>query len=146
MRDSKRKGDTIKPLSEEQSFDLLMLLLGERWQNLYKQGLLHQSEISAAKTILTETGGLMLAIQQAAVSINNPDIGGESIAETLEVFNSKVKRLPERPYKEQSEIIPALDALWNMNLSILTPSARDLLSVLAMLSPGMCFQVSYLKS
>jgi hypothetical protein len=122
-----------------------MLLLGDRWQNLYKQGLLHQSEISAAKTLLKETGGLMLAIQQAAVSINNLDIGGETIAETLEIFNSNVQRLPGRSYKEHSEKNPALDALWNMNLSILTPNARDLLSVLAMLSPGMCFQVSYLK-
>lgn len=139
MRDSKRKGDTIKPLNEEQSFELLMLLLGEQWQKQYERGLLPQSEISAAKSLLKKTGGLMLAIQQAAVSIENADIGGETIAGTLEIFNSNAQRLPERPHRERSEMIHALDALWNMNFSILTPNARDLLSVLAMLSPGMPF-------
>jgi hypothetical protein len=79
----------------------------------------------------------MLAIQQAAVSIMNPDIGGETIAGTLEVFESNFQSLPEGPDKERLEMIRALDALWNMNFSILTPNARNLLSVLAMLSPGM---------
>jgi hypothetical protein len=113
-----------------------MLLLGEKWQNR----LLPQSEITAAKTLLKKLGGLALGIQQAAVLINNPEIGGSTICGALELFNSNAQRLPERPDTEQrSEMIHALDTLWNMNFSILTPNARNLLSVLAMLSPGMSF-------
>lgn len=146
MKDSQRKGDTIKPLNEQQSFDLFMLFLGEHWQNLYERGLLRQSEINAAKTLLKKLSGLMLAIQQASLLINNPEIGGSTIAGTLEIFNSNAQRLPERPDTERSEMIHALDTLWDMNFSILTPNARNLLSVLAMLSPGTSFLVSYFKS
>lgn len=139
MKDGKRKGNTIRPLDDQQSFDLLMLLLGEHWQDLYKQGLLPQSEISAAKALLKKTGGLVLAIQQASILINNPKIGGATIAGTVEVFNSNAHQLPERADTERSEMIHTLDTLWNMNFSILTPNARNLLSVLAMLSPGMSY-------
>jgi hypothetical protein len=141
MKDSKRKGSTIRPLSEQESFDLLMLLLGEHWQNLYKEGLLPQSEINAARTLVKKISGLVLAIQQASILINNPNIGGETIAGTLETFNSNAQRLPERPDGERSEMIHTLDTLWNMNFSILTPNTRNLLSVLAMLSPGMSYSV-----
>jgi hypothetical protein len=145
VKDGQRKGNTIKPLNEQQSLDVLMLLLGEHWQNPYKQGLLHHSEINAAKTLLKKIGGLVLAIQQASVLINNPDIGGATIAGTLVIFNRNVQRLPERPDAE-SEMTHTFDTLWNMIFSILTPNARNLLSVLAMLSPGMLFPVAYFKS
>jgi hypothetical protein len=143
MKDSKRKGDTIRPLDDQHSFDLLMLLLGEHWQDLYKQGLLPQSEINAAKTLLKKIGGLVLAIQQASILISNPKIGGSTIAGTLDIFNSSAQRLPERPDTERSEMIHTLDTLWNMNFSILTPNARNLLSVLAMLSPGKWYPFRY---
>ena len=110
-----------------------MILLGEQWQNR----LLRQSEITAAKTLLKKLGGLALAIQQATVLINNPEIGGSTISGALELFNSNAYRLPERPDTEaRSEMVHALDTLWNMNFSILSPNARNLLSVSAMLSPG----------
>jgi len=137
MKDAQRKGDTVKPFNEQQSFDLLMVLLGESWQNQYSRGVLRATEIAAAKTLLRKIGGLALAIQQAAVLINNPNIGCNNIAGALELFNSNAQRLPERPDTDRSEMVHALDTLWNMNFSILTPNARNLLSVLAMLSPGM---------
>lgn len=137
MKDSQRKGDTVKPFNDQQSFDLLMVLLGEKWQNQYSRGLLRTTEITAAKTLLKKIGGLALAIQQAAVLINNPNIGCENIAGALELFNSNAQRLPERPDTDRSEMVHALDTLWNMNFNILTPNARNLLSVLSMLSPGM---------
>lgn len=133
IKDNQRRGDTVKPFNEQQSFDLLILLLGEQWQNR----LLRPAEITAAKTLLRKLGGLALAIQQAAVLINNPEIGGSTISGALELFNSNAQRLPERPDTEtRSEMVHALDTLWNMNFSILSPNARNLLSVLAMLSPG----------
>jgi hypothetical protein len=146
MKDNQRKGDTVKPFNDQQSFDLLMVLLGERWQDLYKRGLLRPSEVNAAKTLLKKIGGLALGIQQASILINNPDIGGQTIAGTLEIFNSSSQRLPERPESERSEMIHALDTLWNINFSILNPNARNLLSVLAMLSPGISSTISKFKS
>ena len=137
MKDNHRKGDTVKPFNEPQSYEFLMLLLEEKWQNMHKRGLLRQSEVNAAKTLLKKTGGLALAIHQVSILINNLDIGGSTIAGALELFNSNARRLPERPELEGSEMIHALDTLWNINFSVLSPNARDLLSVLAMLSPGM---------
>jgi len=137
MKDAQRKGDTVKPFNEQQSFDLFMVLLGETWQNQYSRGVLRQSEIIAARTLLKKIDGLALAIAQAAVLINNPDIGCNNVARALELFNSNAQRLPERPDTDRSEMIHALDTLWNMNFSILKPNARNLLSVLALLSPGM---------
>jgi hypothetical protein len=125
----------VKPFNAQQSFDLLMLLLGEHWQNRP----LCQSEINAAMSLLKRLGGLPLAIQQAAVLINNPEIGGSSISGALEIFNENSQRLPPRPNSERSEMVHALDTLWNINFSILGTNARNLLSVLAMLSPGMWF-------
>jgi hypothetical protein len=80
MKDGQRKCDTVKPFNEQQSFDLLMVLLGENWQNQYSRGLIRSTEIAAAKTLLKKIGSLALTIQQAAVLINNPDIGGNNIA------------------------------------------------------------------
>jgi hypothetical protein len=137
MKDGQRKCDTVKPFNEQQSFDLLMVLLGENWQNQYSRGLIRSTEIAAAKTLLKKIGSLALTIQQAAVLINNPDIGGNNIAGALELFNSNAQRLPERPDTDRSEMDHALDTLWNMNLSDLTPNARNLLNVLAMLSTSM---------
>lgn len=119
-----------------------MLLLGEQWQSR----LLRQAEITAAKTLLKKLGGLALAIHQAAILINNPEIGGSTISGALELFNSNAQRLPPRPDTTRTEMIHALDTLWNMNFSILTPNARNLLSVLAMLSPGMWFLILYIGS
>lgn len=137
MKDANRRGDTVRPFSPQQSYELLMQLLGEKWQLAERRGTLPKSEINAAKTLLGKIGGLALAIQQAAVLINNPEIGGSTIGGALELFNSNSRRLPERPVgEERSEMIHSLDTLWNMSFSALTGPAREFLSVLAMLSPG----------
>ena len=112
MKDSQRRGDTVKPFNEKQSYELLMQLLGEQWQSLDRRGLLRGSEIAAAKTLLDKIGGLALAIQQAAILILNPDIGGSTISAALELFNSNSKRLPQRPHgEERSEMIHGITHL-----------------------------------
>jgi hypothetical protein len=137
MKDDQRKGETVKPFNDKQSYELLMMLLGEKWQTMDRRGVLRQSEITAATTLLTKIGGLALAIQQAAILILNPDIGGSTIAGCLEVFNSNSMRLPQRPHgEERTGMVHALDTLWNMSFSVLSQNARSFLSVLAMLSPG----------
>ena len=79
---------------------------------------------------------LALAIQQAANLILNPSIGGSTIVTTYELFKENLRSLPERQSGERSEIVHSLDTLWNMTFSSLTRNARDLLSVLSLLSPG----------
>jgi hypothetical protein len=77
-----------------------------------------------------------LAIQQAATLIKDPDIGGPTIASTYELFKERAKDLPLRPTGVRSDIIHSLDTLWNMTFTRLSRNARDLLSGLALLSPG----------
>jgi len=58
MKDNKRKGDTVKPFNEKQSWDLLMMLLGKDWQDLDRRGLIKVSEERAAKDLLRSIGGV----------------------------------------------------------------------------------------
>ncbi|MCJ1400647.1 hypothetical protein MMC11_003855 [Xylographa trunciseda] len=135
MKDMKRRGETVKPFNEQQSWDLLMQLLGPDWKAMDKQGSIKVSEENAARSFLAKLGGLALAIQQAANLIINPSIGGTTIVTTYELFKENLRSLPERQSGERSEIVHSLDTLWNMIFSSLTRNARDLLSVLSLLSP-----------
>jgi hypothetical protein len=77
-----------------------------------------------------------LAIQQAAELIKNPEIGGTTIATTYASFINHKNELPPRQSGERSDIVKSLDTLWSMTFNYLTKGARDLLSVLSLLSPG----------
>jgi len=59
--DAQRKGDTVKPFTDTQSWDLLMKLLGPDWEDLNRQGLIKTSEMSAAKELLKDLGGVRLS-------------------------------------------------------------------------------------
>lgn len=73
--------------------------------------------------------------------IKNDQIGGPTIASTFEYFKENLKSLPKRQALERSELIHALDSLWNMTFNHLSRRAKDLLKVLSLLSPGtyICF-------
>jgi hypothetical protein len=131
-----RKGETIKPFDPTQSWDLLLQLLGDDWKKMEREGHIPPSEVLTAKTMLERLGGLALAIQQAAILIKNPEIGGPTISKTYEMFKEKIRTLPERHVSERSSTEISLDALWDMTFNSLTKNARALLGVLAWLSPG----------
>jgi hypothetical protein len=131
-----RAGNTVKPFDPKQSWDLLLQLLGDDWKKLEEEGKLRPSEVTAAKNILTKLEGLALAIQQAAVLIKNPQIGGPTIAKTYDMFNEKIRTLPVRHSAPRSSTEKALDALWDMMFTSLSKNARMLLGVLSWLSPG----------
>jgi len=101
-----------------------------------REGHIPPSEIQTAKSMLERLGGLALAIQQAAILIKNPEIGGPTISKTYEMFKEKIRTLPERHVSERSSTEISLDALWDMTFNSLTKNARALLGVLAWLSPG----------
>lgn len=67
--------------------------------------------------------------------INNDAIGGLTIASTYASFKERQKDLPERQSGARSDIIRALDSLWNMIFTNLSRNALALLSVLSLLSP-----------
>jgi hypothetical protein len=137
MKDDDRKGDTIKPFDPKQSFDLLFQFLGEDMRDLQQKRLLKLSEVNAAKEFLGRLEGLALAIQQAAILIKNDAIGGPTIETTFDLFKQHAKSLPERQAGNRSETYHSLDTLWDMNFRLLHKDARQLLSVLSLLSPGM---------
>jgi hypothetical protein len=58
MKDNKRKGDTVKPFNDKQSWHLLMKLLGSDWQDLDRRGIIKVSEERAAKGLLKSIGGV----------------------------------------------------------------------------------------
>jgi hypothetical protein len=136
FKDMGRRGDTVLPFSPTQSYELLLELLGDDWKELNRTGRIEKSEIDAATSMLAELKGLGLAIQQAAVLIKNPEIGGPTIARTLEIFKERIRSLPERHYAPRSESEKPLDALWDMTFESLSRDARILLGVLGWLSPG----------
>jgi uncharacterized membrane protein YheB (UPF0754 family) len=65
MNDASRKGDTVKPFNERQSWDLLMKLLGPEWQDLDRRGLIQGTEESAAKELLRNLGGVSTKIPKS---------------------------------------------------------------------------------
>ena len=58
IKDGRRRGDTVKPFNERQSWDLLIKLLGSDWQDLDKKGLIKVLEEQAAKNLLRDIGGV----------------------------------------------------------------------------------------
>ena len=132
-KDLKRKGDTIKPFDPKQSWDLLFQFLG----NDYEESRLPASELSAAREIIDDLEGLALAIQQTAILIKDPEIGGRTISGCLELYKEKSRTLPERHLTARSSSEKSLDVVWDVTFTSLTRNARALLDVLAWLSPGL---------
>lgn len=135
-KDESRKGDTVKPFTDDQSWELLLKLLGEDWEKADRENTIPQSEIVAAKKFLSQLEGLALAVRQAAVMIKDPNIGGPTIAKTYEKFKERMRTLPPRHSSRRSASEIALDSLWDMTFSALGAHARTLLSVFSWLSPG----------
>ena len=136
MKDDERKGDTVKPFNETQSFDLLCSFLGDDIRDLQKRQLLKDSEVKAANQFLKRLEGLPLAIAQAAILIKNENVGGPTIETTFDLFEKHSRNLPERLAGKRSDTYHSLDTLWDMNFRLLSVNARHLLSILALLSPG----------
>jgi hypothetical protein len=134
--DGQRKGSTIKPFSLQESWNLLLQLLGDDWKKDDREGRIPQTEVVAAKNILAELEGLALAIQQAAILIRDSTTGGPTISKTFELFKEGMRTLPPQYRSERSASETALDALWDMSFRALSPNARTLLGVMGWLSPG----------
>lgn len=140
-KDVSRRGDTVKPFTLQESWELLLELLGDDWKQLEKEGKIQASEVTAAKNMLDDLGGLPLAIRQAAILIKDSDIGGPTIAKTYGMFKERIRTLPMRLNTPRSASEKALDALWDITFKSLSSNARALLGVLAWFSPGGCWKL-----
>ena len=131
-----RVGDNIPVFSEDERWDFLMQLLGEDWQNNHLGGGRGYLEKKAAKTLMDKLGGLALAISQAATLIRETRVTGDSsIITFLKQFENQGRRLPSRQIGHRDTLVHALDTVWSIALDALTPNARSLLGVFALLSP-----------
>lgn len=69
MKDVNRKGETIKTFNEKESWDLLLLLLGEKYTEAYKNNVMRQSDIVAAKAWLDRLGGLRKFLNPSTIVV-----------------------------------------------------------------------------
>jgi len=58
MKDSNRKGETIKPFGEKESWDLLVRLMGDAWTRAERLGQIKDADYQAAREWLDKLGGL----------------------------------------------------------------------------------------
>lgn len=58
MKDANRKGETIKTFNENESWDLLVQLMGNEWIEAEKSGQVSPDDHQAAKEWLKKLGGL----------------------------------------------------------------------------------------
>jgi hypothetical protein len=58
MKDVNRKGESIKPLNEQESLDLLVRLIGDKWTEAAKSGQLKEADLQAARDWVDKLGGL----------------------------------------------------------------------------------------
>jgi hypothetical protein len=58
MKDSNRKGETIKLFNDKESWDLLVRLMGDAWTQAERSGQLKDADYQAARDWLEKLGGL----------------------------------------------------------------------------------------
>jgi hypothetical protein len=58
MNDAKRQGVTIRPFNENQSWSLLLKLLGKEWEERERAGLMKGHEEDDGKAFLRDMGGV----------------------------------------------------------------------------------------
>ena len=131
-----RAGDHIPLFTLDERWDFLMQQLGDEWQNNHLGGARGQYEKKAAKALMEKLGGLALAISQAAALIlENKITGDTSVVTFLNQFEVQRQRLPPRQIGHRDNLIHALDTVWSIAFDALSPNARSLLGVFALLSP-----------
>jgi hypothetical protein len=82
MNDAQRKGETVKPFNENQSWDLLMKLLGPEWQDLDRKGLIKVSEEAAARELLKSLGGVSILREVTNIGLTTSARFGDSTSST----------------------------------------------------------------
>lgn len=136
--DEHRQGETVDLFREDERKELLLTLLGPKWQaeHLGDDEMLSQIEHAAIKTLLKETGGLPIAIHQATQLIKDEGINpGQTVRRFMDLFRQQFNNLPRRYTSERDSIIKALDTVWAISFDTLSPNAKTILQCLSFIAP-----------
>ena len=128
---AKREGATIHPFTDQESWELLVRLLG--WRQKLDQGEISDEAIRAAKTLIQKMNGLPLAIDQTASLLQSERF--TTIQELVDTYDDVASRLEPRPTYTRSGTNFAIDVLWSIVFATLSKNAQAFLSVLCLLSP-----------
>jgi hypothetical protein len=60
MKDNKRKGTTVKPFNDRESWDFLVHLMGDKWSEALRAGRIRPPDVAAAKSWAEALGGLRM--------------------------------------------------------------------------------------
>ena len=152
FEDEQRHGETVPLFNNEERWELLMAHLGPEWQakHFAETDMMTDVEKAAAKTLLDQTRGLPLAIMHAANLVKNERIGqydgDTSVRGFLDLFKRMYSTLPERQTGPREPLFHSLDTIWSIAFKALSPNARALLGVLALLSPDVILIDLFLPS
>jgi hypothetical protein len=136
--DENRQGETVDLLRDHEREELFLTLLGPKWEaeHLGENQMLSAIEHAATKTLLNETGGLPITIERATRLIKDEDINPEqTVRRFMESFNHHFENLPRRAQTERDPIVKALDTVYAISFSTLSPNARTLLQCLSLIAP-----------
>jgi hypothetical protein len=136
QHDELRNGETVPLFDPQERWDLLMRLLGPKWQNDHLGGPDGDLERQAATKLMDSLGGLSLAIVQAATLIKDDRVGGDTSLQTFHSLFEKARiKLPVRQVASRDKLTHCLDTVWSIALNALSRNARNLLAVLSLLAP-----------
>jgi hypothetical protein len=132
IKDIRRGGETVPTFNEDESQELLLMLLDQSWQERHLLEPFRESDLAAGRALMREIGGLALAIEQAAKLITKQD---RSLRGFLDLFMAQRPKLPVRQLGTRDRWIQSLDTIWSIAFDELSTNARALLGVLAFLAP-----------
>ena len=136
--DEHRQGETVELFDDGEREELLLTLLGAKWQaeHLGHDEMLSTIEQAAIRTLLRETGGLPIAIAQATKLIKDEEINpGQTVRRFMDMFRDQFANLPRRHISERDNLIKALDTVWAITFNTLTPNAKAILQCISFLGP-----------
>ena len=138
FEDEHRKGETVDLFDDQEREQLLLTLLGAKWQaeHLGDGEMLSAVEHAAIKTLLRETRGLPIAIHQATKLIKDEVINrGQTVRRFMDMFRDQFKTLPRRQHSDRDALIKALDTVWAISFDTLTKAAKTILQCISFLGP-----------
>ena len=138
FEDEQHQGETVEVFDQREREELLLTQLGAKWQaeHLRDDEMLSNIERAAIDTLLKQTGGLPIAISQAAKLIKDEEINsGQTVRRFMDMFRQQFQNLPRRHSTERDPLVKALDTVWAISFETLSPNAKTLLQCISFLAP-----------
>ena len=130
-----RKGQTVQPFEFQDGWELFVRSVG--WESKLMNHEIPPDEVRAGEELVQEFDGLPLSIDQAASLLKTERFA--STIELLHAFRPAKAIVDPRPTHIHSKTNHAIDALWHVIFQNLGKNARNLLSILCLLSPDITY-------